>query len=45
MNTVLDDYEEFKGLGLITGSSANYIKRCKKEYGGDGLILIEFKID
>jgi len=45
MNNVLDDYEEFKALDLISGDSANYIKRCKKEYGGDGLILVELGID
>lgn len=39
MNKALSDYDEFEGLGVISGDSAAYIKRCKKEYNGDGFIL------
>jgi len=45
MIKALSDYDEFEGLGVISGDSAGYIKRCKKEYGGDGLILVELGID
>lgn len=44
MNKVMSDFAEFEALGLITGSDANYIKTCKKEYGGNGAILKDFGV-
>lgn len=36
MDTVLEDFEEFKKLGVATGDTLDYIKTCKLEFGGDG---------
>jgi len=44
MNKVMTDFAEFEALGLLTGDSANYIKTCKKEYGGNGEILADFGV-
>jgi len=40
MDKILNDFDELNSLGAIKGDILNYIKTCKKEYGGKGDILV-----
>lgn len=45
MDRVLKNYADFEELGLASGDTADYIKECKAEYGGEGNIVSTLGVD